>query len=155
MERFTKIIILLMIAAVPAASPRDFASSPGLCFTAGSTTFQLSPAARAPDYRVKFAASQARADLRVQIVDRIEIADFAIVDDFAPTPGTPCVSAGRLRTVRVVDGSAAADTILDLTHEEADHKLFVHSARFGQRDAAALFAAVLHYQAAPPASASD
>jgi hypothetical protein len=50
---------------------------------------------------------------------------------------------------------APADIILDLTHEEADQKLFVHSARFGHRDAAALFAAVLHYQAAPPASDSD
>jgi hypothetical protein len=47
------------------------------------------------------------ADMRVQIVDQVDTADFAVVDDFAPMPGSPCVSAGRLRTVRVVQKSAS------------------------------------------------
>jgi hypothetical protein len=155
MERLTKIIVLLMIATVPAAAPRDFAVAPRLCFTAGSTTFQLSSTASAPDYRVKFVASETGADMRVQIVDQVDTADFAVVDDFAPMPGSPCDSAGHLRTVRVVNGDAPADAIVNLSREAADHKLFVHSGRFGHRDAAALFAAVLHYQAAPYASESD
>jgi hypothetical protein len=143
MERFTKIIILLMIATIPAAAPRDFAASPGLCFNAGSTTFQLAPVASAPDYRVRFVPQQSNPDLRVQLVDHVEIADFALVDDFAPMPGNPCRSAGRIGTIRIVGDEAPADVSISLSREQAEYKLFVQSARFGHRDAAALFAALL------------
>jgi hypothetical protein len=146
MERFTKVIILLMIATIPAAAPRDFAAVPNLCFNTGSTTFQLSPSQNAPDYRVKFVAAETKADMRVQLVDEVTNADFSLVDDIAPMPGNPCRSAGRLRTVRIVGESAPADVRISLSPHEAEYKLFLHSARFGHVDAAALFAAILHFQ---------
>ena len=71
MERFIKVIILLMIATIPAAAPRDFAAVPNLCFNTGSTTFQLSPSASAPDYRVKFVGAETYPDMRVQLVDEV------------------------------------------------------------------------------------
>jgi hypothetical protein len=151
MERFIKVIILLMIATVPAAAPRDFAASPTLCFNAGATTFALSPTASTPDYRVKFIPVEAKPDLRIQLIDDVAGADFALVDDFAPMPGNPCRSAGPHTTIRIVGEAAPADVSISLSRREADYKIFVHSARFGHRDAAALFAAVLHYQDGGPA----
>jgi hypothetical protein len=90
MERFTKVIILLMIATIPAAAPRDFATVPNLCFNAGSTTFQFSPSPSAPDYRVKFVAAETKPDMRVQLVDEVTNADFALLDDIEPLPGSAC-----------------------------------------------------------------
>jgi hypothetical protein len=115
MERFIKVIILLMIATVPAAAPRDFVASPTLCFNAGATTFALSPTADAPDYRVKFVPAEAKPDLRIQLVDDVARADFALGDDFAPMPGSPCRSAGRLTTIRIVGEAARADVSIGLS----------------------------------------
>jgi hypothetical protein len=61
----------------------------------------------------------------------------------------PAGSAGQLRTVLIVGESAPADLRISLSPHEAEYKLFVHSARFGHEDAAALFAAILHFQDAP------
>ncbi len=154
MERFIKIIILLMVAAVPAAVPRDFAASPTLCFNSGSTTFALAPTASMPDYRVKFVAAEAKPDLRIQLVDDVAEADLTLVDDFAPMLASPC-SAGRLTTIRIVAEAAPADVTVSLSGREAEYRLFVHSARFSHRDAAAVFAAVLRYQNVRRAGESD
>jgi hypothetical protein len=113
------------------------------------------PAATAPDYRVRFVAPENNADVRIHVVDNVDIADFALVDDFAAIPSSPCISAGRLRTVRIVETTARADATVSFSGDEADYKLFVHSARFGHADAAALFAAVLHYREPPYVSQGD
>jgi len=47
MDRIQKSLILLMVAAMPAAAPPFFAAAPALCFTSGSVTYQLAPAAAA------------------------------------------------------------------------------------------------------------
>ena len=133
-----------MIATIPAAAPRDFATVPNLCFNAGSTTFQFSPSPSAPDYRVKFVAAETKPHMRVQLVDEVTNADFALVDDIEPLPGSACRSE-----------SAPADLRISLSPHEAEYNLFVHSARFGHEDAAALFAAILHFQDAPDPSEHD
>jgi hypothetical protein len=148
MERLRKTLILLLVAGIPAAAPPFFAAGPNLCFTAGSVTYQVVPGASSPDYRVGIADRAAQPDLRIQLVDGVETADFALVDDFGSVDGSACMSAGLVKTVQLVGEGSAADVTMSLSHEEADAdlKLFVHSARFGHGDAAALFAAMRHYQ---------
>jgi hypothetical protein len=169
-ERLNKTLILLLVAGIPAAAaPPLFLSfsaqqQPQLCFTAGSITYQVGGAA--PDYRVRIAA--AAGDLHIQLVNDVNLADFALVDDVADAD-TACDAGGTVRTIKVVDDASPADVTVSLTQavaqadtrevEEttaeaavaepagADLKLFVNSARFDHRDAAALLAAMRHYQA--------
>ncbi len=97
---------------------------------------------------MRIADRSAEPDLRIALVDDVETADFALVDDFGSVDGSACTSVGLVKTVQVVGEGSTADVTMSLSHEaaDADLKLFVHSARFGHRDAAALFAAMRHYQ---------
>jgi hypothetical protein len=154
MERIRKSLILLLagIPAAAAAATLPFVGTPAhdICFTAGSVTYQLSPAAAAPDYRVRIDNTAARPDLKVRLVDRAELADFALVDDVGAPAGSNCATAGRLRTVKIVAGTDASDVTIAVSQEpaEQDFALFVHSARVTHQDAAALFALMRHVQAA-------
>jgi hypothetical protein len=144
MERLRNTLILLLVAGIPAAAPPFFAATPNLCFTAGTVTYRMTNAT--PDIRVRIDA--AHPDLRIRLVDSVEAADFALVDDVGTVDAGACQSAGLVRTVRLVGEGGAADVTISLSPEtaEGDLKLFVHSARFGHRDAAALFAAMRHQQ---------
>jgi hypothetical protein len=168
MERLPKTLILLAVpllasmaaaalpflnaAPPPTVAPVAVAAAADLCFTAGPVTYRVSTGTSAPDYRVRIDSGAADPhsdpDLRIQLVDNVESADFALVDGFSGDHGT-CASAGHIRTVALVDDASAADVTLLLSGEpsEAALKLFVHSDRFGDRDAAALFAAMRHDQA--------
>jgi hypothetical protein len=161
MKRLHITLILLMVIGMPAAAllffffflaaaPITVAPAPvvaNLCFTAGAVTYRVSMGTPSPDYRVKIGASD--PDLRIQLVDNVESADFALVDDLGGADGTTCASRGLIKTVQVVGDTSPADVTLSLSGEgtDADLKLFVHSARFGERDAAALFAAMRLHQA--------
>jgi hypothetical protein len=162
MKRLHKALILLMVTGMPAAAlPFLFTAAPvtvapapvvaNLCFTAGAVTYRVSMGTPSPDYRVKIGASDPDSGpyLRIQLVDNVESADFALVDDLGGADGTTCASRGLIKTVQVVGDTSPADVTLSLSGEgtDADLKLFVHSARFGERDAAALFAAMRLHQA--------
>ena len=168
-ERLNKTLILLLVVGIPAAAAPPLLltfsaqQQPQLCFTAGSITYQVGGGA--PDYRVKIAAA---GDLRIQLVNDVDLADFALVDDVADADSA-CDAGGTVRTIKVVDDASPADIAVSLTQAVAqadtkeaeettaeatvaepagtDLKLFVNSTRFDHRDAAALLAAMRHYQA--------
>ena len=94
MDRIRKSRILLAVIAVPAAAHSTFAPEDELCFASGSATYQLSQKASAPDFRIKIDNAAQRPDLRMQLVDRPEIADFVLADDYGATPGNACKSPG-------------------------------------------------------------
>ena len=98
MNRLQKSLILITAIAVPAAAHSTFAPMPeSLCFASGATTYQIAHDAAAPDFRIKLTEASSHADLRMQLVDRAEIADFILVDDFS---GTGPSSAGPRRLSR-------------------------------------------------------
>jgi hypothetical protein len=146
MERFRKSLILLFVAAIPAAAPPFFAAAPELCFTAGSVTYELSPGTLVPDYRVRIDNSAALPDVRISLVDGAELADFSLVDGIAGANSNTCPAGGVLKTVRVVPADQPADVTISLSRDAgpADFKLFVYSARVTHQDAAALFALMQH-----------
>ncbi len=146
MDHLQKVLILLLVAGIPAAAPPFTASAPPLCFTAGAITYQVAPGLVAADLRVKIVAPLANPDLRIQVIPDVQNADFAVVDDFGAGDGNACASAGAIKRVRVVADTQPSDITIALSNEPSagDLKLYVHSARFGHRDAAALFAAVKH-----------
>jgi hypothetical protein len=77
----------------------------------------------------------------MRLVDRPEIADFVLVDDFSAGSG-PCRSATRIQTVRIDAEAPDVTVALSAGAGRADYTLYVHSVRFSQQDAAALLAAI-------------
>ena len=143
MDRLRKSLILLAVIAVPAAAHSMFVPPQTLCFASGSVTYRIDPAASAPDYRIKIASDAPRPDLRMTLVDRIETADFVLVDDFNSPDSTACRSSAPIRTVKPDAGASNPDVTVVLTNDAtADYKLYVHSVRFSHQDAAALLAAM-------------
>ena len=84
------------------------------------------------------------ADLRMRLVDRAGIADFVLVDDFSGTGPVSCRSSTPIQTVTLDTGTAKPDVTVNLSADAADPdcKIYVHSVRYSQQDAAALLAAM-------------
>jgi hypothetical protein len=144
-NRLQKTLILVAAIAVPAAAHSTFAPTrESLCFASGATTYQIARNAASPDFRIRIADDAARPDLRMQLVDRAEIADFVLVDDFSGHEQAPCRSSTPIRTVALDADAAKPDVTVTLSADAAlsDYKIYVHSMRFSQQDAAALLAAM-------------
>lgn len=142
----TQITLLLIGAvAVPAVAYLAFAPKrDNLCFASGAATYRITPDAAAPDFRVKIADKAARPDLRMQLVDSPELADFVLVDDFSASEPAPCRSSTPIRTVTLDTSEVTPDVTVNLSADPgaADYKIYVHSMRYSQQDAAALLAAM-------------
>jgi hypothetical protein len=144
-----KTLIALAAVAAPVAAYSMMAVPPkplplSNCFASGASTYQLVTNARAPDYRIRIDSAAAHPDLRMQLVDRPEYADFVLVDDFSGVEPSTCKSSTPVRTV-TVDGVATKPDVtvhLSADAKAADYRLYVRSARFSQQDAAALLAAM-------------
>lgn len=149
MNRLQKSLVLAAVIAIPAAAHSTFApTKESLCFASGATTYQIARNAPASDYRIRIADGAARPelrpDLRMQLVDRAEMADFVLVDDFSGKEQAPCRSSTPIRTVTLDTDTDKPDVTIALSAEAAlpDYKIYVHSVRFSQQDAAALLAAM-------------
>ena len=145
MNRLQKSLILIAAIALPAAAHSTFAPAPeSLCFASGATTYRIAHNAAAPDFRIKIADASARPDLRMQLVDRAELADFVLVDDFSGAGPVSCRSSTPIQTVTLDTGAAKPDVTVNLSADSADpdYKIYVHSVRYSQQDAAALLAAM-------------
>lgn len=142
MNSLSKVVALVSVIAVPAAAHSFFVAPKGRCFTAGSATYRLMPDAVAPDYRIRIDNSAKAPDLRMQLVDRPEIADIVIADDSSIAGEDLCKTAESLKIIRVSNQERTPDVTIAFTRiaDAADYKLFVHSARFSHQDAAALMA---------------
>ena len=145
MNRIQKTLILVAAVALPAAAHSTFAPTrETLCFASGATTYQIARTAAAPDFRIKIADTSAKPDLRMRLVDSAEKADFVLVDDFSAGEQAPCRSSTPIRTVALDTDTATPDVTVTLSADAAlsDCKIYVHSVRLSQQDAAALLAAM-------------
>jgi hypothetical protein len=143
----SKVLVLTAALAVPAAAAayamKAVPKQP-LCFASGASTYQIVTNVTAPDYRIRIDAEAARPDLKMLLVDRPEHADFVLVDDFSGDAPRTCKSSTPIRTVTLDTAASKPDVTVQLSADAkgADYRLYVHSARFSQQDAAALLAAM-------------
>jgi hypothetical protein len=153
MNMLQKTLVLVSLIAVPAGAQSFFATPKTPCFTAGSWTYQLSSKDKTPDYRIKIQSEAATADLRMQMVDAPETADFVIADDIDSNENNLCKAVGGLKTVRIDADETTPDVTVMLSRDAAtpDYKLYVHSARFSHQDAAALLAVMWKSKHGPDA----
>lgn len=128
-------LALLLMLTTPAAGAE-------LCYNSGKATYKLIKSG--PAYlRIRIEENNRAADLRMQIVEQAEIADFIIADDVDEAVD-PCGSAKRITTVRADESEPRPDVTVALSTrpEAADYKVFVRSQTYRPQDAAAILAAM-------------
>lgn len=113
------------------------------CIVAGETSVQIASAPwqaqTQTQTQVSFTSDPAAATVRVQIVDTAEAADFAVVDDVDGAEAGGCPVNAATRFVAIAAASSAVESVIYLSKEgQADYRIFVRSATFTPREAAAL-----------------
>jgi len=143
MDRLGKTVVLIGALTAPALTLGTFSTPEPLCFADGAATYRLSPSAVASDLRIRFDNTAPRPDLRIQLIERPELADFTLVDDFGTPRSTACRSSAPVKTVKV-DAGARADVVVALSPDVTapDYRVYVHSLRYSRQDAAAFLAAM-------------
>ncbi len=129
--------LLVLAAAIPATTAGSFfAPSERPCLVAGASGYRISDSAAA-DLTVRIDNAAENPNLRMQLVDDAAAADFVLVDD-----GDTGACTADVHSIRLDPAAAKADLTVVLSRTPAAYKIYVHSSRFSQRDAAALFAAI-------------
>jgi hypothetical protein len=130
--------LMALIVAVPAAAATAFfASSPQPCFVQGADAYRLT-GSTAADYTIRIDDQAAHPNLRLALVDDPARADFVLAGD-----GDAEACRGvAVKSIRVETTAAKPDVTVALSDKPADasYRIYVRSADFTARQAAALFA---------------
>lgn len=136
-----KILAFLVLAAAVPATAQTFGFSLGAsepaCLSIGNTTYRVTNSARA-DVTVRVDPAAATPDIRIQIADAPDEADFVFVDD----GNAPACPRGPFRSVKIDAAAIAPDLVVGLagTSAAADYRIYIRSRWLAPEAAAALFA---------------
>lgn len=143
MLHFRMLASAIPLLAVGILAGGQFTSASQPCIALGRSSVQLATAPWQPQQHVSFTNDASRATVRVQLVDRPELADFTVADDVdasddaAPTrKGCPITAATRYVTIAAHE--KASEPVIYLSEQPGDYRLYVSSAKISIRDAAAL-----------------
>ena len=140
--RHIRILAGLTLAVALPAAAHTFAFSPGsaaeACLAIGKPTYRL--ARGAADVTVRIEPSAAAPNVRIQLAETPDEADFILVDDGAPPA---CGAAANVKNVSIAPGTTAVDLVVGLPSGSApaDYRIYVRSRWIAPETAAALFAA--------------
>lgn len=150
MLHFRMLASAIPLLAVGILAGGQFTSASQPCIALGRSSVQLATAPWQSPQHVSFTDDASRATVRVQLVDRPELADFTVADDVdasddaAPTrKGCPITAATRY--VTIASHEKASEPVIYLSEQPGDYRLYVNSAKISVHDAAALLVG-----AAPP-----
>ena len=140
--RHIRILAGLTLAVALPAAAHTFAFSPGsaaeACLAIGNTTYRL--ARGAADVTVRIEPSAAAPNVRIQLAETPDEADFILVDDGAPPA---CGAAANVKNVSIAPGITAVDLVVGFASGSApaDYRIYVRSRWIALETVAALFAA--------------
>jgi len=149
LRHVTTALFAAALAGFPAGAQALFGAPGGVCFSSETTTYRVVTDAARPDYSVRIAPANEAVDLRVQMIDQAELADFVLVDDPDDAEATSCANApNAIKTLAVSPNAPAPDlTISVTTHaapaDAAKYRIFLRSEKFTPAQAAALFAVLV------------
>lgn len=113
------------------------------CIAFGDTSVQLAAGPWQRQVKVSFVDNPAAANVRVQLVDSLEMADFVIADDSASTTPEDNSCQVTSATQFVAIGERDGDSRLTIhlsTEPGGDYRIFVSSRHYTAWEAAALIA---------------
>jgi hypothetical protein len=135
----------ILVSAVPLIAAAllarvEFFPGTQPCLAIGANTLQIASAPWHADLHVSFTDDPKLATVRVAISDSAETADFAVVDDVDETEETACEATPATQFVAISAQASASAPVIYLSHDDGapDYRIFVHSTRLTERDAAAL-----------------
>ncbi|MET0969197.1 MAG: hypothetical protein ABWY18_08360 [Tardiphaga sp.] len=138
MLRFTILASTFPMALIAMFARGGIASS-APCIATGGITVQMAQAPWQAQAHVAFTDDPAQASVRVQIVDRAETADFAVIDDVESAESGACTATAATRFIGIAATPSGAEPVIYLTDSaRADYRIYVHSRSFTPRNAAAL-----------------
>lgn len=147
MLRNRKVLVLLLLAVAVPATAQTFGFSiseavPSVCLAIGDTTYRIASGNIHADYTVRIDPAAPTPDLRIQLAETADMADFVFVDD-GDAPARCPRGASGIKSVRADAAAPAPDLVLGLATSAmpADYRIFVRSRFLAPETAAMLFAA--------------
>jgi hypothetical protein len=145
--RSRKVLVLLLLAVTVPATAKTFgfsigAATPPVCLAIGAATYRIANDGARADYTVRIDPAAPSPDIRIQLADSADVADFVFVDDGDAPARCPPGSSG-IKSVRTDATGRAADIVVGFATSTvpADYRIFVRSHFLAPETAAALFAA--------------
>jgi len=131
-------VVPLIVAAILAGV--EFFPGPRPCIAIDGGTVEIASVPWHADLHVSFTDDPRLATVRVAISDNAATADFAVIDDVDTSENDACAATPATQFVAISGQPTGAAPVIYLTHEDAaaDYRIFVHSRRFSNREAAAL-----------------
>lgn len=129
--------IPMLLAGIVAGGDLTPGASP--CISAGGVTHRIATSDWQNPLHVSFTSDPRAASVRVQIVDRAELADFTVIDDMETANADSCGLNDDMKYVSVTQTHASGEPVIYLSSDDgADYRIFVQSHAFSVKDAAAL-----------------
>lgn len=117
----------------------EFAPGVQPCISLSGATLQIATAPWQHQFHVSFTDDRSAATVRVQIVERPELADFTVIDDIDTADAQSCSAGDAIKYVSVAPHASAGEPMIYLSGDGgADYRIFVQSRAFSMQDAAAL-----------------
>lgn len=140
MLRFKVLVSVVPLIGAAMLARVEFFAGPRPCIALGSDTIEIASAPWHADLHVSFTDNPALATVRVAISDSAETADFTVIDDVDAADEGACATTPATQLIAISPHRTAASPVIYLSHENgaADYRIFVHSRRFTDREAAAL-----------------
>jgi hypothetical protein len=140
MLRLNVFVSAVPLLAVAVFARFEFVSASLPCIAIGADTLQIASAPWHADLHVSFTDDPKLATVRVAVSDSAETADFAVIDDVDDTDDSACRSTPATQFVAISAERSASAPVIYLSHDAgpSDYRIFVHSTRLSEQDAAAL-----------------
>lgn len=139
MKRYRILVsaVPLLIAGLLAGG--QLASTTQPCISLGGASVRIATLPWQSQQHVSFTDDPKLANVRVQIVDSPELADFSVIDDMNTADTTSCDASAETRYVGITARISTSGPVIYLSDQPgADYRVFVQSKTFSAREAAAL-----------------
>ncbi|MBR0799900.1 hypothetical protein JQ615_31490 [Bradyrhizobium jicamae] len=139
MLRFKVLASVIPLAVAAVFAHTEILPGPRPCIEVGGAAMQIASIPWLAQLHVSFTDDPALATVRVQIADRADTADFAVIDDTDDVESGACESNAVPQLIAILRSPSTSDPVIYLSHDGPfDYRVFVQSSTFSARDAAAL-----------------
>ena len=145
MSRTVKVVAVLVLAVAVSATAQTFGFSLGAppqpCLSIGDASYRVANSLLGGGLMVRLDPAATAPDVRIQLAETADAADFVFVDDGDAPP--VCHGGARTKNVTLDAAAAAPDLVVALGGDSAaaDYRIYVRSRWLTAEAVAAMFAA--------------